>query len=597
MLGACLALPTACSDDDGQGDGETGGEAQSCSAAAPEALRSCVAETSARLAACYADGNAPCADDDPELIAALDALEAKVVDSCATGDFLQLSPEALAGRLRNACESEAGSVAWRTYGGPQGAVHAEADADERSCMAAAHAAARTLVDESLSLMNACLADAAGCDAATIASARETLATSARAEIEGACPNLANLVAVDPGVYVERAALQADCLVAAGHADTSGVELDCGPSHAQFDAPRGQWTQVVVDGDEWGTICGDGSPYAFYIRWAPEGNPLDKLVIGLQGGGVCLFEDDCISRFANSPDLFNAMDDQPIGFGIASDNPEESPFANWTKVYLPYCNQDVFAGGGAVEDFGDLQLPRAGGVNMRSAVRMVRDALWKQMDATTETGFRSDEVVTLFGGWSAGGYGTLYNYHWFLDDLLWPRTIGFPDAGLALDNGQQLGVGSLGYLIIPEWDTQKNLPPYCFAGDCALGQRVAEAISPRLRKKPEQQLLMLTNPYDLTQQGDAFFGGTPDFINSLRNFYCDTKDLDGIHHYYTSESQTSIHVVTIRPDLWAQPIDGEVMRDWFAHAVEDPETLQSRVEEADFVEAFPGVEPYPCEVAP
>jgi hypothetical protein len=40
-----------------------------------------------------------------------------------------------------------------------------------------------------------------------------------------------------------------------------------------------------------------------------------------------------------------------------------------------------------------------------------------------------------------------------------------------------------------------------------------------------------------------------------------------------------------------------MRDWFWHAVSEPETLQSRVEEADFVEAVPGVEPYPCEVAP
>ena len=43
--------------------------------------------------------------------------------------------------------------------------------------------------------------------------------------------------------------------------------------------------------------------------------------------------------------------------------------------------------------------------------------------------------------------------------------------------------------------------------------------------------------------------------------------------------------------------GEVMRDWFLRAVNEPDTLQSRVEEANFVDDIPGVTPYPCEVAP
>ena len=62
--------------------------------------------------------------------------------------------------------------------------------------------------------------------------------------------------------------------------------------------------------------------------------------------------------------------------------------------------------------------------MRSAVMMFRDVLWKEMDSTEETGFRPDQLQVLFGGWSAGAYGTIYNYHWFLDDLQWPKTIQF-----------------------------------------------------------------------------------------------------------------------------------------------------------------------------
>ncbi|MEC8423113.1 MAG: hypothetical protein VX000_05010, partial [Myxococcota bacterium] len=68
-------------------------------------------------------------------------------------------------------------------------------------------------------------------------------------------------------------------------------------------------------------------------------------------------------------------------------------------------------------------------------------------------------------------------------------------------------------------------------------------------------------------------------------------------YLTSVSDTSVHVVSIRDDLWLGEVAGQTMRDWFAQALASPDTLQSRAEEADFVEAVPGVEPFPCEVAP
>ena len=110
----------------------------------------------------------------------------------------------------------------------------------------------------------------------------------------------------------------------------------------------------------------------------------------------------------------------------------------------------------------------------------------------------------FGGWSAGAYGTMYNYHWLVDDLQWPRTTAFPDAGMGLDNGEPIGVRALGLLKIPLWGAQPNLPPYCFEGDCAVGTDLFDAISPRLKQVPEQQFLVMTNPRDRTQQFDAYF---------------------------------------------------------------------------------------------
>lgn len=571
------------------------GTTTACADAAPEALRACVADYSSAIASCYDDAGRPCAADDDGTAGALDRLESAVRTSCGDGDYLTLSQDALVGRLRNACSSEASSLGWRTYGGPQGAVWPKADQAGRQCLTNAHSIASDLVDQTLAAIDDCLDD--GCPASDLAAQRSALELAAEDAVEAACADLSSLIALDVPTYVTRAGRQADCLAAAAHEDTSALGLGCGPSSAEFTAPRGEWTRIPVDRARWGAMCGDGSDYSFWVRLAPPGERLDRLVIGLQGGGVCLFESDCAARRESDPGLFTAADDVPADVGIASNDPAVSPFASWTKVYLPYCNQDVFAGGGVVEQLGSVSVPRYGGVNLRAALEMVRNVLWREMDAEGGAGFRPDELVALFGGWSAGGYGTLYNYHWLLDDLQWPRTAAFPDAGMALDNGSILGVRGLGPVKIPAWGTRNNLPPYCFEGDCSVGTVIYEAIAPRLRQVPEQQMLILSNQRDQTQQRDAFFDDEAFFINTMRQSYCATKDLNGIQYYLTGVSDRSVHVVSIRPDLWAGEVAGEAMRDWFWRAITAPDTLQDRAEEGNFVEVIPGVEPFPCEVAP
>jgi Pectinacetylesterase len=588
-IAVLAAAAAGCSNSSSGGDG-------TCAQAAPEALRVCLGEFGTVLRSCFTETGAPCRNDDAGLEAALAKLAATVTASCSDGAFGALSADALVGRLRNACSSEASSLAWRTYGGPQGAVWPKADGGARDCLTAAHEAAARLLDGSLTAIDDCLASGA-CDTAGLAAERRALADAALSEVESSCDDLSALVAVDPATYVARAAHQADCIAATGHADTGSLDLGCGPASAEFDPPRGEYVQVVVDAERWGTMCGDGSDYAFWVRLAPEGERLDRVIIGLQGGGVCLFEDDCAARMVSDPDLFMATDDAPLEFGIGSNDPAESPFASWTKVYLPYCNQDVFAGGGVVEQLGSVSVPRYGAVNLRAAIEMVRNVLWKRMDADGGAGFRPDELIALFGGWSAGGYGSLYNYHWLLDDLQWPRTAAFPDAGLALDNGSLLGVRGLGPVKIPAWGALHNLPPYCFAGDCAVGEVIFGAIAPRLRQVPEQQMLLLSNQKDNTQERDAFFEDEAFFINTMRRTYCGSKGLNGIHFYLTGVSDRSVHVVSIRPELWTAAVGGEVMRDWFWRAVTQPDTLQSRAEEGNFVEVIPGVEPFPCPVSP
>jgi hypothetical protein len=144
---------------------------------------------------------------------------------------------------------------------------------------------------------------------------------------------------------------------------------------------------------------------------------------------------------------------------------------------------VFIGGGTTTTFPGITVYRYGAINVRAAMRYLRDLLWRDLDASTPEGYRPDRIHALFGGFSAGAFGTLYNYHWVLDDLQWVHTAAYPDAGLALDNGETFGVGNLGYILIgPEgpygWGARSYLAPYCFAPDrCRDGAGAAD--SPRL----------------------------------------------------------------------------------------------------------------------
>jgi hypothetical protein len=595
-LGLSLALlgmmAAGCGNDSGSSVGPSPGE---CVVAVPEALRVCVDSVGDERLACYLDTNAPCDADDESVAAALSALEDSVGASCADDELNSLTVAALVARLQSSCMSQTQSIASRTFGGPHGSVWSEATSDERQCLRTSHETVSTLVDGVLSGANECIA-ADECDASALGTAAKAAAAAAVTEIEGACSALEGIIAVPPSTYVQRAMRQVDCILATAHADTAPLALSCGPSNVDMDPPRGEYEQVIVDGDKWGTLCGDGTEYAFQIRLAPEGEPLDRVIIALEGGGVCFFEDDCVDRMMNNPGLFNAQDTEvaETGVGIMSNDQAESPFANWTKVYLPYCNQDVFAGAGVVEDFG---LPRYGAVNARAAMQMVRDLLWKLIDEEGGDGFRPDELLTLFGGFSAGAYGTLYNYHWLLDDLQWPRTAAFPDAGGALDNGTVASVRTLGFTLIPSWGALPNLPPYCFTGDCAVGPIMYERTAPRLKTVPEQQLLILSNQRDVTQQGDALFMTEDHWINTLRRDYCDTKDLNGIHYYYSSESEESVHVISLRPEFYEGEVAGIALRDWLEAAITDPDGVIDRAEEGTFVEDIPGAAVFPCEVAP
>lgn len=567
---------------------------EQCAQSAVQAYEQCTENVFSIYRACYDQEEELCTQN-TQTVAALDQIAASLTDVCVDNDWGNLTQEGLVGRLQNSCTSQAASLAWRVFGGPQGAVLDEASSEEKECLFSAYDASVQLIQERRAETSQCLLNEE-CDVNTLS--KDGFTNIARESIPSECAPLEELIAIDTDRLIDKAHMHTDCMLATLHNDTQGLDLSCGPSQAEFEAiQEDDWMQVIVDGDKWGTLCGDGGDYAFYIKWAPQGAPIENMLIGLQGGGVCVFEGDCSAKMESNPELFSALDDVPFEVAISSADPDTTPFAQWTKVYLPYCTQDVFAGGGEIEELGSISLPRYGAVNARAALEMIRNTLWKKKDEEGGMGYRPDQVNVFLGGWSAGAYGTLYNYHFVLDELQWPKTTAFPDAGLALDNEELLGVRALGDVKIPVWGTKPHLPSYCFQGECAVGPVLYRALAPRLKMVPEQQMLILTNPRDQVQQGDAYFSDEAQWINTVRKDYCETKDLNGIHYYLTSNSQESVHVVSVRETYWLGSVDGVSMKDWFTGALYSPNEVEDKAEEANFIEDIPGVEAFPCDVAP
>lgn len=581
-----------------------------CEQAAGKALVACVKKVSTLHGKCYAASGAACASGDDKVAKALAKVAQAVAKKCTSDAVVQAAgfgPSAtragLTTRLQDACVAESASLASRTFGGPHGAAYAAADAAGQKCLAALHKEGIKVLTGRAKTQSTCVDKQrakGNCDLAKTNALLAKLDTKSSAKIASACGTpdpLATLIAIDTPEYLARAAGQARCMTALAHADPAPLALDCGPRDDLPATPRGTYVQVVLDPATTGTMCGDGSPFAFWIRLAPAGEPVENVVLQMQGGGVCIFENDCASR---SADLFEALSDPAETSGIMSNNPSVSPFANWTKVYLPYCNQDVFIGGGTTSNFASVTVHRYGARNVRAALRVLRDVLWRELQAESATGYSPDRIRMLFGGTSAGGFGTLYNYHYVLDELQWAHTAAWPDAALALDNGQPLGIATLGVLLTSDtpplgWGALPYMPPYCFDTNCGVGPVIYAASAPRLKAVPEQQWLVLSNQVDNTQVSTTFFANTPTWINAMRQSYCDTAGTHGLR-YYLPAITTNTHVIATKATLYqSYAVDGIIMRDWLLQAMTAPDTLVDAVEEGTLTTDIAGVNPFPCDI--
>lgn len=580
---------------------------QVCQKTAVDTLRSCVKRVGKLHQKCYQTTGTACVATDPKLVKELARIGTKISPKCPDQPTVQaagygpvLTPAGLLARVENACTTAVASLAARSYGGPHAVVRNAASTTDQKCLDGAWKEGQSVIDYTLRQDSTCIRNVAAgkaCDTASLAAKVAARETKAETKIAAKCPAaLGTLVAVDPTVFVDRAAAQGRCLVATAHPTTTPLTLDCGPRTGVPAIPRGVATQIVLPHAIFGSMCGDGSDYAFNVRLAPVGSPVENVVVHMQGGGACLDGPDCA---ATNPDLFEAMTDNLPNGGMMSSTVATNPFRDWTKVGLPYCTQDLHIGGGVPTAYTEITVQRYGALNVRAAMQYVRDLIWGDLDATDPDGYRADRPRMVFSGSSAGGYGASYNYHWALDDLGWVHTTAVPDAALAMDNGV-LGVIALGTITLPPtfpgWNTQPFMPPYCFTGDCSeIFVNLEVATAPRLLGVPEQQILHVSNQIDAVQRNTTLFASYPDFVNTLRASYCDIQGTPGLHSFLRGSTATIHGQVNSNPDWNNGIIGGTRLRDWVGDAMANPTGVIDKTQEGTLQTDYPGVLPFPCAV--
>jgi hypothetical protein len=182
-----------------------------------------------------------------------------------------------------------------------------------------------------------------------------------------------------------------------------------------------WTKHTFDTDGGnGPICIAGTPFSVFTR---AGNPA-KLLIFEQGGGAC-WQD---FYFCN----ILAEDQEPPTprIGIWDFDSHDNPFADYSIVYMPYCDGSVFSGDNDVFDpsfpFGPVRFHR--GLRNQSAGMDVAKAMFPYAGRITVAGS------------SAGGVGVA-GFAPFLVRFLYGNQVKltvFNDAGPVVINLNAVG---------------------------------------------------------------------------------------------------------------------------------------------------------------
>lgn len=189
-------------------------------------------------------------------------------------------------------------------------------------------------------------------------------------------------------------------------------------------------QTVQLAPQTGAVCGNGSPYKFFVNRVPN---TSNTIIYLEGGGACWDYASCSGqggiRGARNPDGIPDDYMSLLNPGASLVSPlvvrlhpwTRTKPQNWNMIYVPYCTGDIYSGD-KVAVYQDPQNQKPPLVWHHNGLRNTRAVVaWLKNNLP-----RPAQLLTT--GCSAGGAGSLTNYAGIRQDMAPSRGFLLNDSG-------------------------------------------------------------------------------------------------------------------------------------------------------------------------
>lgn len=186
----------------------------------------------------------------------------------------------------------------------------------------------------------------------------------------------------------------------------------------------QWQVVTLDGESTGAQCADGSDYQFLVKRSALSS---NMVVFFEAGGGCWDHGTCSNSsggFTNAG-LVGGLDGTPEILGISTDKlgiraaklaslttasiqPGFLPkYQNWTRVFLPYCTQDIHLGmeDGDITYYENQEKQTGDSMDVRHSGMSVQGSVLTWLKDNLE-----QPGQLLVTGQSAGGFASELLYH-------------------------------------------------------------------------------------------------------------------------------------------------------------------------------------------
>lgn len=292
--------------------------------------------------------------------------------------------------------------------------------------------------------------------------------------------------VDLGMMME---MDAGVEVDAGETMDAGQEADAGPPDSgvvpdsgivlgdPIQAPARQWTWVDFPDSR----CMNDTPTGIGVNLNPDS---DKVLIYMQGGNACFNIGSCSSTFNRDGYGAGKWANEAVKNASFFDRTaQENIFSDYSYVVVPYCTGDVHAGANPNGMVVGTAYNFSGYTNMTQYLERL---------APTFPGVT--EVV--LGGWSAGGFGSFYNY----DQVA--AAFG-PNVRVTLvdDSGPPMGDDFISPCLQTHfkntWNLDQTLPPDCDSCRNPNGSFIEGMVQHLLNKYPDRNFGLISSTADTT----------------------------------------------------------------------------------------------------